>query len=105
MQFNIILELCFILKYDIQLLEDSMDHFRSWDEDDYIAPGTPITLDIKRVCYFLYFMNQPSDFKQHHQLVIQSLQNEITPRFLNSIKGDKGQTMVYVDTIIDQNRL
>lgn len=54
---------------------------------------------------FLLFMNQPSDFKQHHQLVIQSLQNEITPRFLNSIKGDKGQTMVYVDTIIDQNRL
>ena len=54
MQFNIILELYFILKYDIQLLEDSMDHFRSWDEDDYIAPGTPITLDIKRVCYFYY---------------------------------------------------
>ena len=23
--------------------------FRSWDEDDYIAPGTPITPDIKRV--------------------------------------------------------
>ena len=31
-----------------------MDHFRSWDEDDYIAPGTPITLDIKRVCCFYY---------------------------------------------------
>ena len=59
----------------------------------------------KNSMLFLLFMNQPSDFKQHHQLVIQSLQNEITPRFLNSIKGDKGQNMVYVDTIIDQNRL
>ena len=35
-----------------QNLEEG-ERFKSIDEDDYIAPGTPITPDIQRVCIFV----------------------------------------------------
>ena len=43
----------FAIKVNINVFIVLISHKQNLEEDDYIAPGTPITPDIQRVCVFV----------------------------------------------------
>ena len=83
-----------LFSLDLQCLGDQGLDFRSWDEDDYVVPGMPITPETKRVITLTCGNNQqPAEFKEYHNDVLFSIREKIVPRLLNKQKGDKNQTL------------